>query len=247
MKSYSAPRYGFRYPGPHAKTAGPGTGFTIIELLVVITIIGVLAALLFPAMKSVISSSKSMKCASNLRQIGTGLHMYANENNGRFPYAYKSKCNDTSASDYDRAWMSKIAPYLGIPDAVLVASRAVGVLVCPEHTMDATRKVAYGYNIVIETINRSQFTQFPQFRELGWEYKRMAVAPSKTFLVVEMEYDGECCSGTLIPGTTTWAGGLLKLRHPNKSANFLFVDGHVENLKSGDITKTNPGWYTPAQ
>jgi len=60
-------------------------GFTLIELLVVIAIIAILAAILFPVFARAKATAKVSKCLSNLRQIGDGIQMYLDENNGRFP------------------------------------------------------------------------------------------------------------------------------------------------------------------
>jgi prepilin-type N-terminal cleavage/methylation domain-containing protein/prepilin-type processing-associated H-X9-DG protein len=62
-------------------------GFTLIEILVVIGIVAVLAALLFPVATGMIGKSHSTHCLSNLRAIGQGIHLYANDNNGDYPDA----------------------------------------------------------------------------------------------------------------------------------------------------------------
>ena len=62
--------------------------FTLVELLVTISIIGALAALLLPVFSKVKAKGKGAKCLSNLHQLGLALQMYAQENEGRMPVMY---------------------------------------------------------------------------------------------------------------------------------------------------------------
>jgi prepilin-type N-terminal cleavage/methylation domain-containing protein/prepilin-type processing-associated H-X9-DG protein len=84
--------------------------FTLIELLVVIGIIGILAALLLPALLRAKAQASSATCKNRLRQMGAALQMYVSDNGSRYPYV--TTLPDPLQDNLTNAnWFNKLEPY----------------------------------------------------------------------------------------------------------------------------------------
>jgi prepilin-type N-terminal cleavage/methylation domain-containing protein len=100
-------------------------GFTLVELLVVIAIIGILIALLLPAVQSAREAARRTQCTNNIKQLGIALHMYHDQNGKKFPPASfwdksatgadqipSSQGSDSKDGNLRQNWVILILPFL---------------------------------------------------------------------------------------------------------------------------------------
>src|SRR5437016_2058632 len=105
----------------------PRTAFTLIEFLVVIAIIGILSAILFPVFARVRENARKTACLSNLKQLGLGFQQYTADYDSRLPQAWDlapgavagsgtcnppSACVATTQTTDPVVWPAKIEPYV---------------------------------------------------------------------------------------------------------------------------------------
>jgi len=92
-------------------------GFTLVELLVVIAIIGILVAMLLPAVQSAREAARRMSCANKFRQVGLAMHNY-HDAVLRFPFGIQMwepgfQCPGTPDGTFvGWSWSTMILPYL---------------------------------------------------------------------------------------------------------------------------------------
>ncbi|MDR1284367.1 MAG: prepilin-type N-terminal cleavage/methylation domain-containing protein [Opitutaceae bacterium] len=199
--------------------------FTLVELLTVIVIIAILAAILIPAISKARLAAKNITCVSNLRQIGGLAQLYANDNRDRIPV-----CKDAD----DHHWFEHLALYLG--DTELTQN------------YNPRRKVLYGCPLWQKPPGSPEFQQWnpgyaltrepdqPESGRTNWDPKHHG--QGKTWRLAEITrptrrvFFGEASDYHM--GNSYTPKNTDTTRHENH-ANFLFFDFHVAPLKADQI------------
>lgn len=187
--------------------------FSLIELLVVISIIGILSALVIPSVNGALKKSRDSKSASNLRQIGVALNGYAADNADFFPKARATipyQAEDSDPSTWP--WQQQLDPYV---------AKARKIFECPN-----APDIGYGYYLG----SRAAYLETNGF---GGVNRTKIRELSKHIL------GGECLYWT---GTTTDADKDDYMQTPSFQSDgskgiltpILFADGHVQSFDHFD-------------
>lgn len=228
--------------------------FTLVELLAVVAVVGLLAAIAMPVTAQARASARRAQCASNLRQIGTALFAFAADNRGLLPPTSHSTGDNTfnlggtQVRTIEYSWIYQLAPYLGDVDEVRV---------CPADEPER-QELIRAYNATSYTLNDIVFDANP---ETGPRYNHINGVPHPGRTLwgfisarpVSRTWDHAHCADW-----NSWPALLADVavdRHRSGapandrmkgSANYLFADGHVKNIEPAEMKRRvdsgiNPG------
>jgi prepilin-type processing-associated H-X9-DG protein/prepilin-type N-terminal cleavage/methylation domain-containing protein len=207
----------------------PKRAFTLIELLMVISIIAILAALLLPALNSSKQKARQIQCVGNLRQLGIGLQSFVAENHG-----YPSGIAGTNTENAG-TWMLQLQRGGFDPTWPKTNFLSEGVWRCPSAKLppDGGILVSYGYNVYGSRTGGSPTNalglmgHFSTFSDLFKPiHESEVVAPSDMIAI------GDSFTGGVffLRQELSYLDqhGRASSRHQGK-ANVVFCDGHVES------------------
>ncbi len=198
--------------------------FTLIELLIVIAIIAILAAMLLPALGKVKNKAKLISCVNNQKQIMLALHQYVGDYNDILPYAIS--LHSGLGNIQPKFWQLLVLPYAGIN----MSSSNVAW-----NTMQPASGKERMFNIIrCPALQSTSVLQGAIYCPLSCTKTNISKIknPSKRILRADSKAGNACFTYTQHPYA---ASPVVQFNHEGKTANISCVDGHVVSVNYGRL------------
>jgi prepilin-type N-terminal cleavage/methylation domain-containing protein/prepilin-type processing-associated H-X9-DG protein len=219
------------------------SAFTLVELLVVIAIIGVLVALLLPAVQAARAAGRRAQCANNMRQIGLGMHQYCDAHSGHFPMMQ----HNINQKDVPKTWIYVLAPYMESVDAIRLCPDDLDRLENPEADPRPTSYAMNGY-LRPEGFNPAgptpgyvtRFSQLAQTHNTIVMFEAGDSVKSTKDHVESPDWFDESNMKRNATDHAVWQdvqGEVAVARHNGAVANYLYADGHVDAIAAEQIAE----------
>ena len=210
-------------------------GFTLVELLIVIAIIALLAALLFPVFLSVRAKGRQVACTSNLHQLGLAVSLYAQDSDGLFPYG--GDPTDLQTDGWQTAEGGQFWPegheMPRLQDVLRPYVQAADVWRCPSDAGFNHADFSSG-DLDAHPSEYEQYGVSYSYRtELALRHKSFSTLTGYEKRAPYTEH-GVSEINLLCDQVGTWHGG-----GTNERFNVLMIDGHVVSLPYG---RTHQAW-----